>query len=98
MAAFVSCGSKPTARTADGAFIMVILRNVIGVKTFGTFMPVLIALALRGFSLGLGLALVAFVLFLVQAQRGRSAAGDSGRAGLSLLCWVVLSLAAAPAS
>ncbi len=30
-----------------GAFLVVLLRNVIGVKTFGTFMPVLIALAFR---------------------------------------------------
>lgn len=30
-----------------GAFVMLILRNVIGFKTFGTFMPVLIALAFR---------------------------------------------------
>jgi hypothetical protein len=28
-----------------GAFVMLILRNIIGIKTFGTFMPVLIALA-----------------------------------------------------
>jgi len=28
-----------------GAFVMLILRNIIGMKTFGTFMPVLIALA-----------------------------------------------------
>jgi hypothetical protein len=28
-----------------GAFIMLILRNLVGIKTFGTFMPVLIALA-----------------------------------------------------
>ena len=28
-----------------GAFMMLLLRNVIGIKTFGTFMPVLIALA-----------------------------------------------------
>jgi hypothetical protein len=28
-----------------GAFIMLLLRNVVGIKTFGTFMPVLIALA-----------------------------------------------------
>src|SRR3546814_20289964 len=28
------------------AFIMLVLRNVIGIKSFGTFMPVLIALAL----------------------------------------------------
>lgn len=30
-----------------GAFIMLILRNLIGVKTYGTFMPVLVALAFR---------------------------------------------------
>ena len=30
-----------------GALVVVILRNVIGVETFGTFMPVLIALAFR---------------------------------------------------
>ena len=30
-----------------GAFIILILRNFIGLKTFGTFMPVLIALAFR---------------------------------------------------
>jgi hypothetical protein len=30
-----------------GAFILVILRNIVGIKTFGTFMPVLIALAFR---------------------------------------------------
>ncbi len=30
-----------------GAFLVVLLRNVVGVKTFGTFMPILIALAFR---------------------------------------------------
>jgi hypothetical protein len=30
-----------------GVFLLVILRNVIGIRTFGTFMPVLIALAFR---------------------------------------------------
>src|SRR3546814_7734767 len=30
-----------------GAFIMLVLRNIIGIKSFGTFMPVLIALAFR---------------------------------------------------
>jgi hypothetical protein len=47
-----------------GALFVALFRNVVGVPTYGTFMPVLIALALRNFSLGLGLALVAFVLFL----------------------------------
>ncbi len=30
-----------------GAFLMLLLRNIVGVKTFGTFMPVLIAIAFR---------------------------------------------------
>ncbi len=30
-----------------GAFLLIIMRNVVGVKTFGTFMPVLIGLAFR---------------------------------------------------
>ncbi|MBM4273621.1 MAG: hypothetical protein FJ134_04040 [Deltaproteobacteria bacterium] len=50
-----------------GAFLLVILRNVIGLSTFGTFMPVLIALAFREthllggvilFSLMVGLGLI----------------------------------------
>ena len=47
-----------------GALVVALFRNVVGVTTYGTFMPVLIALALRGFSLGLGLALVAVVIVL----------------------------------
>ncbi|GIX34966.1 MAG: membrane protein [Lysobacteraceae bacterium] len=30
-----------------GAFIMLLLRNLVGIKTYGTFMPVLVALAFR---------------------------------------------------
>jgi len=45
-----------------GALIVAFLRNVIGIPTFGTFMPVLIAFALRVTSLGTGLALVVSVL------------------------------------
>ena len=47
-----------------GAFIMVILRNVIGVKTFGTFMPVLVALAFRETRLVAGLILFVLVVSL----------------------------------
>ena len=39
-----------------GGFILVILRNVIGLTTFGTFMPVLIALAFRDTHLIWGIA------------------------------------------
>jgi transglutaminase-like putative cysteine protease len=45
-----------------GALIVALLRNVGGVPTYGTFMPLLIAFALRGYPLAPGLALVAFVL------------------------------------
>jgi hypothetical protein len=45
-----------------GAFIVAIIRNVVGVTTFGTFLPVLIAFALRQFDILSGLGLVATVL------------------------------------
>jgi hypothetical protein len=40
-----------------GVFLLVVLRNVIGIKTFGTFMPVLIALAFRETHLAWGITL-----------------------------------------
>jgi len=45
-----------------GAFIMLILRNLVGVQTFGTFMPVLIALAFRETQLVAGIALFVVVV------------------------------------
>jgi hypothetical protein len=45
-----------------GAFLVAIIRNVVGVVTFGTFLPVLIAFALRQFDVLSGLGLVATVL------------------------------------
>ena len=47
-----------------GAFLLVVLRNVVGVKTFGTFMPVLIALAFRETQLLWGIVLFALVVGL----------------------------------
>ena len=47
-----------------GAFVMVLLRNVVGVRTFGTFMPVLIALAFEETGIGAGLLLFAIVVAL----------------------------------
>ncbi len=41
-----------------GALIVAIFRNLIGVPTFGTFMPVLIAFALRNVPIYVGLAMV----------------------------------------
>lgn len=40
-----------------GALIVVVMRNVVGVQTFGTFMPVLIAFAFRETQLWLGIGL-----------------------------------------
>ncbi len=45
-----------------GAFFMVLLRTVIGIRTFGTFMPVLIALTFRETRLLGGLALFVLVV------------------------------------
>ena len=45
-----------------GAFLIVILRNVIGIRTFGTFMPILIALAFRETKLLWGVALFTLVV------------------------------------
>ncbi|MGC8658023.1 MAG: inactive transglutaminase family protein [Desulfomonilaceae bacterium] len=47
-----------------GAFLLVILRNIVGIKTFGTFMPVLIALAFRETGLIWGILLFAVVVAL----------------------------------
>jgi len=41
-----------------GALVVAIFRNLIGVPTFGTFMPVLIAFALRNVPIYVGLAMV----------------------------------------
>lgn len=47
-----------------GAFLIVILRNVVGLKTFGTFMPILIALAFRETELLWGMILFCLLIFL----------------------------------
>jgi hypothetical protein len=47
-----------------GAFLMLILRNVVGIKTFGTFMPVLVALAFRETQLLAGVTLFVTVVGL----------------------------------
>jgi hypothetical protein len=56
-----------------GVLILVVMRNVIGFVTFGTFMPVLIALALRETTLVWGLALFTLIIgagLLVRAYLG----------------------------
>lgn len=47
-----------------GAFIIVVMRNVVGIDTFGTFMPVLIALAFRETQLVSGIVLFTFLVAL----------------------------------
>ena len=47
-----------------GAFIMLILRNLVGIKTFGTFMPVLVALSFNWTGLIPGLILFATIITL----------------------------------
>jgi hypothetical protein len=52
-----------------GAFFMVLLRTVIGIRTFGTFMPILIALTFRETRLFGGLALFILVVGIGLAAR-----------------------------
>lgn len=52
-----------------GALAMALMRNVVGVPTFGTFLPVLVALALRGTDLEYGLMMLATVIGLGAISR-----------------------------
>ena len=52
-----------------GAMIIVLLRNVIGIQTFGTFMPVLIALSFRETQLLAGVILFTLIVSLGLAVR-----------------------------
>jgi hypothetical protein len=47
-----------------GAFLVVLLRNVIGISTFGTFMPVLVAMAFRETRLLNGIVLFTLIVSL----------------------------------
>ncbi|MCF7221362.1 inactive transglutaminase family protein [Marilutibacter chinensis] len=47
-----------------GILLIVVLRNVIGIRTFGTFMPVLISLAFRETDLGSGVLLFSVIVTL----------------------------------
>jgi hypothetical protein len=47
-----------------GAFLLALARNVIGINTFGTFMPVLIGLSFRDTGLGTGIILFTIVVAL----------------------------------
>ena len=52
-----------------GILLLVVLRNIVGVKTFGTFMPVLIALAFRQTGLAWGVLFFCIVVALGLAAR-----------------------------
>jgi hypothetical protein len=52
-----------------GALVIALFRNVIGVRTYGTFMPILISLALREFSLWRSLLLVVGVVVFALSLR-----------------------------
>lgn len=52
-----------------GALMISLLRNIIGVPTFGVFMPVLMALAFRNTGLVYGMAIFGGVLFIGLAAR-----------------------------
>jgi len=52
-----------------GAVVIALFRNVIGVSTYGTFMPILISLALREYSLWRSLLLVMGVIVFALALR-----------------------------
>ena len=52
-----------------GALLIVLIRNVVGFRTFGTFMPVLIALAFRETGLAWGVGLFVLILSLGLAVR-----------------------------
>ncbi len=47
-----------------GALVVSVFRNVVGINTFGTFMPILIALAMRGTGLVRGLVMVGSVILV----------------------------------
>lgn len=47
-----------------GALITAFLRNIVGLPSYGTFMPLLLALALRGTGLSVGLLLLGSVLMI----------------------------------
>jgi hypothetical protein len=79
-----------------GALIIALIRNLVGVRTFGTFMPLLISLALRELPLTLGLGLVGSVILLGIVSRfllERLQLLLVPRLGV-LLCLVVLAITA----
>jgi transglutaminase-like putative cysteine protease len=47
-----------------GALVVSLFRNVVGINTFGTFMPILLALAMRGTGLVRGLAMIGSVILV----------------------------------
>lgn len=50
-----------------GGLMMALLRNVVGIRTFGVFLPVLIAFSLLETGFGMGLVLFLFLILFVEA-------------------------------
>lgn len=79
-----------------GAFLVVIFRNVIGMETFGTFLPALIAVASResGLLWGiLGFILIAVLVSLIHYPMEKRGLLHTPKMGILLSCVVVLMLA-----
>ncbi len=79
-----------------GALTIAFLRNVVGLPTYGSFMPMLVALALRGTGIAVGLLLIVLVLAIGVAGRillERLRLLLVPRLGL-ILCLVVLTVTA----
>ncbi len=60
---------------AVAALVIAVLKNVLGVRTIGTFAPAIIAIAFLATGLFLGLALLGIILFAVVVVR-RALAGE----------------------
>jgi hypothetical protein len=83
-----------------GALLLVIMRNVVGVKTFGTFMPVLIGLAFRETQLLWGIVLFSMTMTIermsiVWEERGPGEAMQQGLGSLMVAALTYLLMSAA---
>ena len=81
-----------------GAFLVTIFKQIVGIKTFGVFLPVLIAIAFikTGFLTGLGVfSFIVLVIVLVNIPMERWGIQQTSRVGVLLTVVVILSVAMA---
>jgi hypothetical protein len=79
-----------------GALAMAVLRNVVGIRTFGTFMPMLIALAMTTTGLVLGTVILGTIVTLALLTRlwiGRFYLLMTPRIAFTLTCVILLMVA-----